>query len=627
MTHEIVVIEHDDTASKFELLDGALRKARFDEQIESVFRKAGKSKEDFLIVVKPNLAMFFKEPVTVTDPELAEHLIDRLHDLGYTRVVIGEAQNTFDKWLENREIPKIAEAIGYKFISPKGRKYEIFDLGQDTLPCDFPPECSLYGMPISKLWQEADFRINFAKNKTHEEYLYTLCLKNLLGALPLDDKHLHYHSRLKVWDVCLELHQRFPVHFNIIDGFLSNHGNVGSQVLNPIETRTVIAGRNAILVDWVGAVKMGVDPLASPLNKKAFQTIGLPEDYEIIGSLTPYEGWKNVHPLISDSFLRLDEADTMTRTFWPASFIVDPKLFPWKKKNDKWLNAVISPVWARVDRNPFFLWGIIYMNYCFVFLFFLERAWRTLIDQKNLRRMELPVNLCLNTLKKEEFNALPGFFRPLEEIAAALPKKNGSCHTFIDQGILLYLERDVDYNFDDFVNKVDICKAITYMQDYIGGHTVQLPGGQGARCIHQVERTVFLPQPNYFVLFFGDPIDVTKLERIEYHQDVHKVIWRTVLSDNHSATYDDGAVMFERVEGRTRIRLLVHQNFLNPAMLGWMQYRYYPRLQKMIVVPAFRKFFEKTIDNFCAVAEGTFHPKGRPWILEDESNKRPLDPT
>ena len=40
----------------------------------------------------------------------------------------------------------------------------------------------------------------------------------------------------------------------------------------------------------------------------------------------------------------------------------------------------------------------------------------------------------------------------------------------------------------------------------------------------------------------------------------------------------------------------------------------------MIVVPAFRKFFEKTIDNFCAVAEGTFHPKGRPWILEDESN-------
>ena len=176
MTHEIVVIEHDDTASKFELLDEALRKTRFDEQIESVFRRAGKSKGDFLVVIKPNLAMFFKEPVTVTDPELVEHLIDRLHDLGYTQVVIGEAQNTFDKWLENREIPNIAKAIGYTFITPKGRKYEIFDLGQDTLPCDFPPECSLYGMPISKLWQEADFRINFAKNKTHEEYFYTLLL-------------------------------------------------------------------------------------------------------------------------------------------------------------------------------------------------------------------------------------------------------------------------------------------------------------------------------------------------------------------------------------------------------------------------------------------------------------------
>ena len=49
--------------------------------------------------------MFFKDTVTITDPELVEHLVDRLAlSPGYSKVVIGDAQNTFFKRLHNREI-------------------------------------------------------------------------------------------------------------------------------------------------------------------------------------------------------------------------------------------------------------------------------------------------------------------------------------------------------------------------------------------------------------------------------------------------------------------------------------------------------------------------------------------
>jgi len=616
MNREVVVVESDDDRSKFELLDAALEKTDFNDLLETTWNKSQKPKAEFLIVIKPNLAMFFKDSVTVTDPELVEHLVDRLHNLGYTNVVIGEAQNTFFKWLHNREIPNIARAVGYKFTTPGGADYRVIDLDQDAVSYDFPPEYSLYGSKVSRTWQEADFRINFAKNKTHEEYFYTLCLKNLLGVLPLDDKHLHYHSRLKCWDVCVEVYREFPVHFNIIDAYVSNHGNVGSQVLHPIDTRTIIAGQNGILVDWVGATRMKIDPYLSPLNAKALKLIGLPEDYQVIGPLTPYKGWKNVHPLISDSFFRLDEAEVITRYFWSASFTVDSQLFPWKRNLFKWINVFISPIWARVDKNPLFLWWIIYMNYCFVFAFFLKRVWRTLVNRKQLKRKELPINVSPNQFTQKDYKKLPRFIRPLEEIIESIPLKKGSCHTFVDKSILLYLEREVDFPFEEFVHKVDIAKAISFMLDYVGGRAIPIKFDSQQRCIHQLERTVFLPQPNISILLLGPEVDVTKIESIEYNPDFHKIIWKTVLSDNQSAVYDDGTVTFQRQNGRTKIRIMVHQNFVSPALFNWFWLNYYPRLRRFFMGRAFRRFFRKTMDNLCSVAGGKFQPIGRPWVLK-----------
>ena len=107
MKPESVIIETDKDLSKYNLLDAALKKSGFDDIIEQKRIESKKAKAEFRIVIKPNLAMFFKEKVTITDPELVEYLIDWLHDKGFTNVVLGEAQNTFLKWLNNREIPNI----------------------------------------------------------------------------------------------------------------------------------------------------------------------------------------------------------------------------------------------------------------------------------------------------------------------------------------------------------------------------------------------------------------------------------------------------------------------------------------------------------------------------------------
>jgi hypothetical protein len=39
----------------------------------------------------------------------------------------------------------------------------------------------------------------------------------------------------------------------------------------------------------------------------------------------------------------------------------------------------------------------------------------------------------------------------------------------------------------------------------------------------------------------------------------------------------------------------------------------WPALRRFGELPIYRGFFEKTIDNYCAVAEGKYKPIGRTW--------------
>jgi hypothetical protein len=312
--------------------------------------------------------------------------------------------------------------------------------------------------------------------------------------------------------------------------------------------------------------------------------------------------------------LRLDEADAITRLFWSASFIVDRKLFPWKQQGCRWINALISPIWARVDRFRPLLWFTIYLNYFFVWIFFLTRVWRTLISRKEIRRKELPINVDRKKFAESDYEALPAFMRPLEDVIQTRPEKKASRYTFIDGSLVFHLHGDIDQPYDKFVAKVDICKAIHYMTDFIGGRTVQVKLDHEGRCIHQLERTVFLPQPNTGLLLGGDEIDVTKIEHIEYGRDHCKLIWRTIHSDNASAVYDDGTVTFRRNGERTRVEILVHQNFPLPVLVRWLRLEFTPALRRFIMIRAFRGFFEKTLATYRSVADGTYQQLGRPWV-------------
>jgi uncharacterized protein (DUF362 family) len=279
---------------KYSLLEDVIEKAGLLANLGSVFSKSDKQKEEFSIVIKPNLMMFtHKEdpPATYTDPELVEHLIQKLNDAGHNNIKVVEAQNIYGNWYENRTVENVARAAGYK---PGTYGYRICDLTEDTVEYDYRGKLQKH--PVGKAWKDADFRISFAKNKTHISNLFTLTLKNVYGTLPAQDKAMEYHAKREWYEATLDNLKSFPVHFGIIDAFYSADGILGFKgTALPKQTNMVLASSSLIAVDMVSAKMMGVNPMRSILTKLAIQEWGKP-DIDLIGIDHDYvyPNWDNL---------------------------------------------------------------------------------------------------------------------------------------------------------------------------------------------------------------------------------------------------------------------------------------------------------------------------------------------
>ncbi len=280
----VAVAESD---NKIEALDKVIEKSQFLKDLENSLKKSGKSREEFSIAVKPNIMMLYhREHLHVaTDSELVEHLARRTREEGYEKVAIVESRNLYTDWFPKRTVRLVAEVAGYTFSG-----YNLVDLTEDAEPYDYGGD--LGKDFVGKSWKNADYRISFQKNKTHIICTYTLSMKNMFGTLPCQSKYARYHETVGWEKATIDVLRNFPPDFAFIDAFWSSDSMNGCVLERPKYTKTIIGGRNFVAVDWVGALKMGLDPLENPLMKMAVDLFGKPE-FEVDGSIEPYKNWKN----------------------------------------------------------------------------------------------------------------------------------------------------------------------------------------------------------------------------------------------------------------------------------------------------------------------------------------------
>ena len=581
------------------LLGQALEVAGFWMHIEQARSAVGLRHSQFRIVIKPDLDFYDVHTPVGTDPALVEHLIVLLHDHGFTNVAVGDGRNDPDHWLHNRDALMVPDLVGYQFAAAKGRAYEFVDFGRALAPSVSP------ATPISAHWMNANYRINFAKNKTHEDSVFALCVHNLAGVVGTRDAHGVARRRFTP-DDCLEVLRRAPPHFNIIDAYNSWHGGAGHRAPRVMQTHAFIASPDALLADWVGAAKMGVDPYASPVNAASLRNIGLPVRYEINGDLAPYPLWRNVHPLVAHSARLRNNSDALGQIAAAWFQSVDREHFPLKDFYNDRINSFVSPLMTRLDENPRSFWAVVLINYLIARIDSAIVAQHTMFSKDKLRRRAAPLTFDPAAYDRTDYEAIPDYLRPYEQLLDGSPaNRMGLRWRYVDGSVLFSCAHVFPIAFERFTAAVDITRSIQYMNDYIGGATVVIHRDGRRRVVRQAERNLYLQQPNWMVLFGGEVIDVEKLETIRYGKDTQTMYWRTVRSANDSARFDDGSVSFIRtVAGETTVRIFARQQFALPLFFQVFDVNMAPSIRDPIIESAYATFFAGTIANLQAAYDG-----------------------
>lgn len=337
---------------KFEAFRELLALAEFDNVLCQAQEDSGKARADFKIAIKPNMMVFVNPrayEATVTDKDLVEALVDHIREMGFRDISLCEAQNDVGRMLKNHNVAFVAEQIGYE---PRDR-YRIADLTLESMPfayeyIDKQGRTRTWKDRVGRTWKEANFRITFAKCKTHEHDWMTLGAKNVYGCYPRADKVAKYHIRNEVFDVTAHAIRNFPLHFSFVDGWIASDGFQGYKIAHPRALRMLFGGRDAVAVDMEIFRRAGLDPRKSQILRKTVEQAysGEYPQYAVVGDqdtlFSQLGTWENIDDEIVERIDLIEEVYISWAfiNLRPSAEIVDYDLFPPKNIAYRFLVSV-----------------------------------------------------------------------------------------------------------------------------------------------------------------------------------------------------------------------------------------------------------------------------------------------
>lgn len=585
-----------------ELLEAALTASGFWSLLQRRRASRRRAKRDLSIAIKPDLDMFAADAATGTSPALVETMVARLRHEGYPNVAICDGRNRRDDWLHNRDAMCVPDLVGYRFEAPPGEPYTVSWVEDDPEVVPLAARDDSGALLVHGAWARADVRISFAKAKTDDGWGYALTVANLLGLVSPSSRAARWSAE----DRALHVMRRVPPHMAVIDATVGSHGRAGSRISNPIATDTIIASPSALLADWVGALKMGADPHASPVNALSLERLGLPDPWVLDGDASAWDGWHNPSPILVQAVrgrARWPELDAFARAVLQPT---DREHFAFRDVVVDQISAAVLQQLDRVTDSRVRDWIETLLASALNVVAASRFAVASSATKGDVIQSEAPITLDVDALADDEFSHTTRVVGAQERVLdGAAEDAHGYRFRTVNGHIHFAASRLLPIAFDEFVDRVDVSASIRHMNDYVGGSWIVVQTDKRGRALRQVERNVYLPQPNWTGLFGGDVIDVEKIEQMAYARDRHEIRWRTVLSPNGSAESDDGAVVFERTPaGQVQVRVFARQRFRLPATLAAVHIEQWPRVHRELAGDAYARFFDGTIANFRASFDG-----------------------
>jgi len=582
-----------------------------------------------LVVIAPPLrgravVLTRLSPPTPVSAAVVEELVDLLFEGGCDDVLVVAALSIGDRDRGHRSVQALAHTAGLTGRSRRGRRYEVVDVGESTAPATVPDTSVLSGRSVSSAWADADVRVVLARSVTSLADAYDGCLATLLAAVP-------EVVGADPADVATDLLVHLPPALAVIDATVTSHGADGGHALRELATESLIVASDALLADSTLATLLGQDRGGSRLVERALRVLGEPLG-RVVGDPTPFAGVVRPHPLLIHAFRRAGAERSVARVLSAAvggpdkgAGASDPVLAG--------IRRVLTPLVAAAD-EPAGHVALLGLLTAVAAVVDQTHGWSVPFAKDRVSQVEVPLGFDPGSFPADEYDALPDFFAPFEQMLVGaqrpeqLPNTSGTESgvgaeamrwRMLDGAVVFETSRVIAADFGQFVARVDIAAGISLMADYLGGRRVPVSVDDQGRVVRQAERNLYLPQPNYLAIWGGEPIDVCKIELVERADTEQRLLWRTIDSLNGSARWDDGSLTFTDLgtEG-TRVTVRGRQLFTLPPAWSGIDLDLVPELKTPLVEDAYRRFFTATFDNLEACFEGRPFRIGRPAPAGDE---------
>jgi uncharacterized protein (DUF362 family) len=283
-----------------------------------------------VVLVKPNLGCGYKSYET-TDWRVVKPIVQKAKQAGASQVYIGEGEGcgygmgVFDGAGYTANITDVTY-VNFNDIG-SAPDYNYYDVSVSGGLWDTP-------IAIPQVYFDADVVISVPKLKTHSAAGVTLSLKNAMGVPPVplySSPGWTYrnliHDNYEVRKTIAQINLARKPDFAVIDAILAGQGE-GPWAANPIEMDTILASRDLVALDAVGATIMGIDPQRIPYlvyaHEKNLGTLDL-DSIQITG--TPIAAVQKNFSLPVEAATIYRKAAVLQRTAMPM--MVDGSLADW----------------------------------------------------------------------------------------------------------------------------------------------------------------------------------------------------------------------------------------------------------------------------------------------------------
>ncbi len=280
-----------------------------------------------VVLVKPNLGCGYKSYET-TDWRVVKPIVQEAKQAGASQVYIGEGEGcgygmgVFDGAGYTANIPDVTYVNFNDIVS--NPYYNVSVSG------------GLWDTPIAipQVYFDADVVISVPKLKTHSAAGVTLSLKNAMGVPPVplySSPGWTYrnliHDNYEVRKTIAQINLARKPDFAVIDAILAGQGE-GPWAANPIEVDTILASRDLVALDAVGATSMGIDPERIPYLVYAHEkNLGILDLDAIRITGTPIAAVQKNFSLPSEAATIYRKATVIQKTAAPIT--IDGSLADW----------------------------------------------------------------------------------------------------------------------------------------------------------------------------------------------------------------------------------------------------------------------------------------------------------